>query len=130
MTGRIHVCDDEPHIVLAVSLKLSKAGFHVTTANNGQTAWESIKREPPQLVITDLQMPQLDGLGLVQNIRADEELRDIPVILLTAKGFELDEEDVRQEYDVQHVLCKPFSPRELLGLCQSLLGEVTTSWPA
>ena len=129
MTCRIHVCDDEPHIVLAVSLKLSKAGFQVTTANDGQAAWESIQREPPQLVITDLQMPRLDGLGLVQNIRANEELRDIPVILLTAKGFELDEEEMRLEYDVQHVLCKPFSPRELLSLSQSLLGLVTTSWP-
>ena len=122
MSYRIHVCDDEPHIVLAVSLKFSKAGFQVTTANDGQAAWESIQRQPPQLLITDLQMPRLDGLGLIKRLRADPELHDLPVILLTAKGFELEEDELRQEYGVKHVICKPFSPRELVALANSLLG--------
>ena len=91
MSYRIHVCDDEPHIVLAVSLKFSKAGFQVSTANDGQAAWESIQRQPPQLLITDLQMPRLDGLGLIKRLRADPVLHELPVILLTAKGFELEE---------------------------------------
>ena len=122
MAYRIHVCDDEPHIVLAVSLKFSKAGFQVTSANDGQAAWESIQREPPQLLITDLQMPRLDGLGLIKRLRAHPELHDLPVILLTAKGYELEEDEIRNEYGVQHVLCKPFSPRELVALVNSLLG--------
>lgn len=121
MSHHIHVCDDEPHIVLAVSLKFSKAGFRVTTDNNGQSAWESILRDPPELVITDLQMPRLDGLGLIKNLRSHPDLKDIPVILLTAKGFELDEEELRTEQGVQQVLCKPFSPRELLSVATSLL---------
>ena len=92
MSLSIHVCDDEPHIVLAVSLKFRKAGFDVTTAADGQAAWETIQRFRPQVVISDLQMPRLDGLGLVQKMRSDPVFQSVPVILLTAKGFELDAE--------------------------------------
>ena len=120
----MHVCDDEPHIVLAVSLKFAKAGFRVTSDNNGQSAWESILRDPPQLLITDLQMPLLDGLGLIKKMRAHAELKEIPVILLTAKGFELDEAELQGEYGVQHIIPKPFSPRELVAIANSLLGTV------
>ena len=124
MSYCIHVCDDEPHIVLAVSLKFTKSGFRVTSDNNGQSAWESILRDPPQLLITDLQMPLLDGLGLIKKVRAHAELKEIPVILLTAKGFELDEAELQDEYGVQHIICKPFSPRELVAIANSLLGTV------
>ncbi len=121
MSYRVHICDDEPHIVLAVSLKFSKAGFQVTTANDGQAAWESIQAEPPQLLITDLQMPRLDGLGLIKRLRSQPEFHDLPVILLTAKGFELEEDELRSEYGVSHVIAKPFSPRHLIVLANSLL---------
>lgn len=122
MTHHIHVCDDESHIVLAVSLKFSKAGFRVTSASNGQSAWESIQRDPPELLIADLQMPLLDGLGLIQKMRSHPELKDVPVILLTAKGFELDEEELLIEFGVREVLPKPFSPRHLVAVANSLLG--------
>ena len=127
MTYHIHACDDEPHIVLAVSLKFSKAGFRMTSDNNGQAAWESILRDPPQLVITDLQMPLLDGLGLIKQMRSHSDLKDIPVILLTAKGYELDDEEMRAEYGVQQVLCKPFSPRELVSIAKSLLAAAVAN---
>ena len=122
MSHHIHVCDDEAHIVLAVSLKFCKAGFQVTSDNNGQSGWESILRDPPHLLITDLQMPLLDGLGLVKKMRAHPDLKDIPVILLTAKGYELDEEELLSEYSVQRIVSKPFSPRELVAMANSLLG--------
>lgn len=124
MSYKLHVCDDEPHIVLAVSLKFAKSGFQVTSANNGQSAWESILSNPPHLVIADLQMPRLDGLGLIKLMRAHPDLKDIPVILLTAKGFELDEDEMRAEYGVQQIVCKPFSPRELVATANLLLGAV------
>ncbi len=121
MSYHIHVCDDEPHIVLAVSLKFTKSGFRVTSDNNGESAWESILRDPPQLVVTDLQMPRMDGLELIKRMRSDPNLKDIPVILLTAKGFELDEDELHSEYRIQQVLSKPFSPRELVTIANSLL---------
>ena len=90
MSYRIHVCDDEPHIVLAVSLKFSKAGFQVTTVKDGQAAWEAIQCQPPQLLITDLQMPRLDGLGLVKRLRADPALHNLlKVCGLTESGQKL-----------------------------------------
>lgn len=123
MSHHIHICDDEPHIVLALSLKFSKSGFRVTTASDGQAAWEAIQADPPDILISDLQMPRLDGLGLVKQLRSRPELHDLPVILLTAKGFELEEEELRSEYGIQHVICKPFSPRQLVSLANSLLGD-------
>ena len=126
MSYHIHVCDDEPHIVLAVSLKFTKSGFRVTSDNNGQSAWESILRDPPQLLITDLQMPRMDGLELIKRMRSDPNLKDIPVILLTAKGYELDEDELRSEYRIQQVLPKPFSPRELVAIANSLLEAALT----
>lgn len=121
MSYHIHVCDDEPHIVLAISLKFSKSGFRVTSDNNGQSAWESILRDPPQLLITDLQMPGLNGLELIKVMRSNENMKDIPVILLTAKSFELDDDELRNDHGVQQVLPKPFSPRELVAAANSLL---------
>ncbi len=121
MTGHILVCDDEPHITLAVMLKLSKAGFRVTTCNNGLAGWEAVQREHPDLLISDLQMPHLDGLGLVRRLREVAEFRELPVILLTAKGMELEEEQLQQELGIKQLICKPFSPRDLLKTVQSLL---------
>ncbi len=126
MSLSIHVCDDEPHIVLAVSLKFRKAGFEVSSAADGQAAWEVIQQEQPQVVISDLQMPRMDGLGLVQKMRSDPSFQNVPVILLTAKGFEIDAEELREEFGVQAVICKPFSPRQLLAMVQSLLGVTAT----
>jgi len=128
MTCRIHVCDDEPHIVLAVSLKFRKAGFEVSSASDGQAAWETIRLEHPQAVISDLQMPKMDGLDLVRRMRSESGFENIPVILLTAKGFELDEAELIEELGISAVVCKPFSPRDLLARVQSLLG-VTVAVP-
>ena len=122
MTFRVQICDDEPHIVLAVSLKLSKAGLQVSTAADGLLAWKIMQQVRPQVVITDLQMPRLDGLALVRRMRSHPDFRDVPVILLTAKGFELDHEELKNNLDIAAVVCKPFSPRELLRTVQSLLG--------
>lgn len=127
MSLHIHCCDDEPHIVLAVSLKFTKAGFQVTSDTDGESAWESILRDPPQLLVTDMQMPRLDGLGLIQRMRSHPVLKDIPTILLTGKGFELEEDELRTEFGIHKVLCKPFSPRELLSVANSLLGATVAS---
>jgi len=126
MTIRIVCCDDEAHITRAVSMKLSKAGFDVETHGDGQAGFEAIQREKPALLITDLQMPRLDGLQLCQKLQADESFRDIPILLLTAKGFELEESRIQAEYGVFQVVVKPFSPRELLRTVQETLGILAT----
>lgn len=111
---KILVCDDEPHILRAAEFKFRRAGYDVTCASDGQQAWECIESSRPDAVITDCQMPRLNGIELAQRIHDDERTRGIPVLMLTAKGFELSQEKLRAECHIVEVLSKPFSPRELL----------------
>lgn len=121
MAHRIVVCDDDTHITRAVQMKLSRAGFEVETGSDGQMAWEAIQREIPDMLITDYQMPRLTGLELAARVRATAALRNLPVVLLTAKGFELDENQLQEEFGFHAVLTKPFSPRELLQLVENTI---------
>ena len=121
MGFRIVICDDEAHITRAIQLKLTKAGFDVEPHPDGQAAWEAVQRECPRLVITDYQMPRMDGLSLCRQLRADEQTRTLPIILLTAKGFELEEQQLKEELGLSAMIPKPFSPRELLKTVQHVL---------
>jgi CheY-like chemotaxis protein len=122
MTARILVCDDEPHITRAIALKLQRAGYEVLAATDGQAAWERAQEIRPQLLITDYQMPGWSGLDLVTRVREIPHLVDMPVILLTAKGFELEGERERMAaLGVEHLVTKPFSPRDLAQLVSTLL---------
>lgn len=127
MNHRILVCDDESHITLAVSMKLQRAGFLVETASDGQMAWESIQRNPPDLLLTDCQMPRLDGIGLCRLIRQHEATKHLPILMLTAKGYELDQDFIRGELGIAELIVKPFSPRELLQSVESVLASVRVS---
>ncbi len=121
MSLRIVICDDEAHITRAVSLKLSKAGYQVEALPNGQAAWEAIQRETPALVITDQQMPLLDGVGLCRRIRANEATADLPLVMLTAKGYELADDPELQKLNLEALIVKPFSPRGLLLVVEGIL---------
>jgi len=127
MSERIVICDDESHITRAISMKLTKGGFSVEAVSDGQFALEAIQREIPALVITDCQMPRMDGLELIRRLRSDAATSDLPVLLLTAKGFELDQNVLKNELGVAEIIVKPFSPRELLKTVQELLGVVPVS---
>jgi two-component system, OmpR family, alkaline phosphatase synthesis response regulator PhoP len=111
MTTRIIVADDEAHITRAVTMKLSKVGFDVEAVHDGQAALDAAQRETPAMVITDFQMPRMDGLSLCRNLRDCPETQEIPIILLTAKGFELDEQTLAEELRITRLVVKPFSPR-------------------
>lgn len=126
MGKRVLLCDDEIHILRAAEFKLKRAGYDVQIASDGQEAWEAIEAQKPDILITDCQMPRLDGLGLVARVREHEETRDLPILMLTAKGFELSSEDLADKWDVIDVIAKPFSPRELLGRVDAILSEETT----
>lgn len=122
MGQHILVCDDDAFITRAVRMKLEKAGYEVRTASDGQAGWEHATASTPLMVVTDYQMPRCDGLELCRRLRAHEPTAGLPVVLLTAKGFELDHERLMEETGVSRVLAKPFSPKELLDLVQELLG--------
>jgi len=121
MSNRILLCDDEIHILRAAEIKLKRAGYDIECASDGQYAWEAIERQCPDLLITDYQMPRLDGFGLVKRIREHEATRHLPVLMLTAKGFELAHGDVAEAWGVKAILPKPFSPRELVKYVAQLL---------
>lgn len=121
--SKILVCDDEPHIVHVVSTKLRNAGFEIVTAADGEEAFEAACDAPPDLVITDYQMPLLSGLELCAKLRTEPRTRDIPIIMLTARGFSMSQTDL-ENTNIQKVLPKPFSPRELLSVVRTILEEV------
>ena len=120
---RIVACDDHAHITCTLDMALKKAGFVVETYPNGELALESIRREPPALIITDCQMPGgMDGLQLCRLVRGDSRCWDIPIIMLTSKGYELSESMLRRDLQISALIGKPFSPRELIRLVQMLVG--------
>ncbi len=123
MPKRVLLCDDEIHILRAAEFKIKRAGYSVRTAGDGEEAWQLVQDQVPDLLITDCQMPRLDGLGLVRRLREDCRTAEVPVLMLTAKGFELSHEDLAAELGVMDVIAKPFSPRELLKRVDAVLAE-------
>jgi two-component system, OmpR family, alkaline phosphatase synthesis response regulator PhoP len=119
---KILVADDESHILHVVSLKLRNAGYEVLTAADGQEALELAQSEHPDLLITDYHMPQLSGLELCQKLKQDPGTSNIPAIMLTARGYQLDPQDTEQS-GILRMLSKPFSPRNLLTTVNEVLLE-------
>jgi two-component system alkaline phosphatase synthesis response regulator PhoP len=127
MTKRILLCDDEIHILRAAEFKLKKACYDVEIALDGQEGWEAIERQRPDVLITDCQMPRMDGLELVRRVRELSETVDLPIFMLTAKGYELSHEELAGKWNVMAVIAKPFSPRELLQRVNDVFQEHVTS---
>ena len=123
MAKRILLCDDELHILRAAEFKFKRAGYDVVCANDGQEGWEHICEQRPDIVVTDCQMPRLSGLGLAQRILLTPETAGLPVIMLSAKGFELSREELRTDYGIRELMGKPFSPRELFARVEAVLAE-------
>lgn len=123
MAKRVLLVDDEIPILRAAEFKFQRAGYDVRIACDGLEAWERIQAETPDIVITDCQMPRLDGHGLVSRLRQCDATRDLPVIMLTAKGFELNIDELASRWNVLAVMGKPFSPRELLQMVHKVVGD-------
>jgi CheY-like chemotaxis protein len=129
MAKKILLCDDEPHILRAAEFKLSRAGYDVTTASDGREAWQAIQANRPDMLVTDLQMPQMDGLELSRRVRETPATRDLPILMLTAKSFETAHLELAEKCGVLAVLPKPFSPRELLRYVDRVLGQNSSAQP-
>jgi len=119
--GKILVVDDEVYILHILDFSLGAEGFEVITANNGELAIEKAKQEKPNLVVLDVMMPVLDVDETCRRLKRDPETKNIPVVLLTAKGRDLDK---RLGYEVGAVdyIVKPFSPSRLIERIQEILG--------
>jgi CheY-like chemotaxis protein len=116
----ILICDDEPHVTQLMGLTLGDAGFRVREAADGREALDLALAEPPDLVITDFQMPRMNGLELARHLRSRPETTRVPVIMLTSRSHRIDADELAATA-ILRVLPKPFSPRDVAAEATRLL---------
>jgi len=116
--ARVLVAEDNPALALVVRFHLENAGFRVTVARNGEETWGLLQREDFDAVVTDQQMPGLSGAEVCARMRREARLAEIPVVMLTAKGLEMELDRLRKELGVWKVLPKPFSVRQLVEIVE------------
>lgn len=119
---QVVVADDDDDIRDLVELKLTQSGYEVRATTNGVEALEDIRRDPPQLAVLDVMMPGLSGIDVLREIRSDESLKDVRVVLLTARSRDTDV-DMGFSTGADDYLIKPFSPRELVHRVAALLAR-------
>jgi chemosensory pili system protein ChpA (sensor histidine kinase/response regulator) len=118
----VMVVDDSLTVRRVTQRLLVREGYRVVVAKDGLDALERLAEEKPQVVLSDIEMPRMDGFDLVRNIRSDERLRDLPVIMITSRIAQK-HRDVAAELGVEHYLGKPYSEEDLLAL----VGRYTAS---
>ncbi len=121
MSATILIADDEPNILLSLEFLMKREGFHVLVARDGQEALAAIEQHRPALVLLDVMMPLKTGFEVCQAVRARDELADTRLLMLTAKGREI---DVAKglALGADGYMTKPFSTRELVAKVRELLG--------
>ena len=116
------VVDDSITVRRVTQRLLKREGYRVALANDGLQALERLQEEVPAVILSDIEMPRMDGFDLARNIRADERTRAVPIIMITSRIAEKHREHAR-ELGVDHYLGKPYSEDELLGLVRSYCGD-------
>ncbi len=119
---RILICDDDPAILRVLQVNLEVEGYTTLLAHHGEEALEIAAREKPDLIILDIMMPRLDGYGACERLKADPDLKDIPVVFLSAKAQQSDIEKGKT-YGVADYLTKPFDPDVLVETIERLVGD-------
>jgi two-component system alkaline phosphatase synthesis response regulator PhoP len=120
--GRILVVDDEIYIVHILDFSLGMEGYEVITALDGEQALEKARAEKPDLIVLDIMMPKLDGYETCKMLKAEAGTKEIPVILLSAKGRNVDQK-IGFEVGADDYITKPFSPRKLVERINAILGQ-------
>ena len=122
MSGHILLVDDEPGLREAVQAYLEDSGFVVQVANNARDAWQMLEQTTPDLVISDIMMPQVSGYEFLKQMREDVRFLNLPVVFLTAKGMTKDRiEGYNAGCDAY--LSKPFDPDELVAIAENLIAR-------
>lgn len=120
MSRSILVVDDEPNIVLSLEFLMRQAGYDVRVARDGEAALEVMREQTPDLVLLDVMMPKRDGYDVCQTIRANPAWKDVRIVMLTAKGREIEREK-GLALGADDYITKPFSTREVLARVSQLL---------
>ena len=114
---RVVIAEDDPAFRRVIDFMLRREGVTTITAKDGAEALQHLENEPCDLLVTDAQMPNMNGIELIEHVRRHDSLTNLPIILCTAKGLEIDSETMKRKYNLTAVFHKPFSP---LALVQSV----------
>ena len=120
---RLVYIEDEQEMIDLVRLILSRRGFEVIGANGGREGLDAVRHYHPELVLLDLMMPDMDGWDVFQQMKADENTRDIAVIVVTAKAQSIDKVLGLHIAKVNDYIAKPFSPQELVESVEKVLAK-------
>jgi DNA-binding response OmpR family regulator len=120
MALRVLIVEDEPHIVESLSFVLRREGFSVSAVLDGEAALDSLRHDPPDLVILDVMIPRLNGFEVLKHAKSDPALKAIPVIILTAKG-QLQDRRLAEEIGSDGFMTKPFSNRDIVEQVRRLI---------
>jgi len=123
ITKKILCIEDEQEMIDLIRLILSRRGFEISGANSGKEGLEIIRKDHPDLVLLDLMMPEMDGWEVYQQMKADETIMNIPVIVVTAKAQSIEKVLGLHIAKVDDFIVKPFSPQELLISVDNVLGR-------
>jgi DNA-binding response OmpR family regulator len=122
MATRVLIAEDDLHIVELLTFVLEREGYAVAAAVDGEAAIEHLRRDPPDLLILDVMLPRLNGFEVLKTIRADAKLKDLPVIVLTAKGQTQDRRTA-EELGIDEFMTKPFSNRDVVATVRRVTGS-------
>jgi CheY-like chemotaxis protein len=120
---RVLIIDDERDILTVTSIRLRKLGYEVLTAVNGKQGLDTIRIEIPDLVLLDVVMPVMSGAEVCAQIRNDEALKHIPIILFTASGSAAMTEEKLKKLGADDYIIKPFEPEEFVGKIERILAQ-------
>jgi len=122
MTERILVVDDQEDLRCILRDLLTSSGYEILEAADGQVGVDKAKAEKPDLILMDIQMPVMDGYDATRQIKADPDLKPIPIVAVSSFAMKGDEEKARAA-GCDHYITKPYSPMQLLKTVRCLLGE-------
>jgi len=120
MSAKILIVEDEPAIQELLAFNVQQAGFQASCAADGDSMWQQIRNDPPNLILLDWMLPNTSGVILARQLRADACTRHVPIIMLTARGEERDKV-LGLEAGADDYITKPFSPRELMARIRAIL---------
>ena len=119
--ARVLCIDDEPGVVELISLILKSQDVQVEGANSGREGLEAMRQNPPDAVLLDIMMPEMDGWEVYRQMKTDEALKHIPVIIVTARNSSFEEIIARERAGVDDYITKPFVPNDLRNSLSKVL---------
>ncbi len=116
------IAEDEPSILESLDFILRRAGWIIESVTDGEAVLERVRRAPPRVLVLDVMLPKRSGFDVLKQLRSEAETRDLPVLILTAKGQQQDRR-IAEELGADGFVTKPYSNAEVVGAVRQLLGE-------